>query len=125
MRQKIAFVLLRTGLGAVFLVFGIGKFQHDYWARTIESMDFFQQLPWGVEYSVLAVGVLEVLTGTCLILGLFTRIIALIAAAQLFMILYLLQFQEIRDIGLLAAALYVAASADTSLGLDRFLNKRS
>ncbi|MDD4909690.1 MAG: DoxX family protein [Candidatus Omnitrophica bacterium] len=107
MRAKIAYFILRTGLGVVFLIFGIGKFRGDIWAQTMVAMDFFRNLPWSAAVSVTAVGALETVTGICLIIGLFTRFFALLAALQLTAILILLKFQEIRDVGLLGAALYI------------------
>lgn len=121
MKNKIAFLILRIGLGVVFLIFGIGKFQHDYWARTIETMDLFMRLPWSSSISVIIIGILEVLTGACLILGLFTRIVSALAALQLSVILFLLGFQEVRDIGLLAAAVFMSLTKDNSCGIDWFV----
>ena len=92
MKDKIAFTILRVGLGVVFLIFGIGKFQDDIWAQTIRSMEVFQGLPWDVGITVFLVGVSEVVAGTFLILGVFTRIFSAIASLQLLVILFLLQF---------------------------------
>ncbi|MCK5215992.1 MAG: DoxX family protein [Candidatus Omnitrophica bacterium] len=121
MKDKIAFTILRVGLGVVFLIFGIGKFQDDIWAQTIRSMEVFQGLPWDVGITVFLVGVSEVVAGTFLILGVFTRIFSAIASLQLLVILFLLQFQEIRDFGLLGAAIYMALVKDESFGFNRIL----
>ena len=117
MRNKIAVTILRVSLGVVFLIFGIGKFQDDIWAETIKSMAVFRGLPWSVNITVLLVGSSEVITGVFLILGFLTRFFSAVAAVQLLMILFLLQFQETRDIGLLGAAVYMALVKDTSLGV--------
>ncbi len=98
---------MRVSLGLVFLIFGIGKFKNDIWAETIKTMDFFLRLPWNVNISVLLIGIIEILTGAALIIGLFTRFFAAMAAAQLMWILSLLNFQETRDIGLLGMAIYM------------------
>ena len=123
MKNKIAFTILRVGLGVVFLIFGIGKFQGDIWAETIKGMEIFQSLPWSVDITVLLIGASEVATGTFLILGIFTRLFAAVASLQLITILFLLQFQEIRDIGLLAAAVYMALARNKSIELDQFFNR--
>jgi uncharacterized membrane protein YphA (DoxX/SURF4 family) len=123
MKEKLGSTLLRIGLGTVFLLFGIGKFQNDYWARTMASMPFFEKLPWSTDISVLIAGCMEVLTGGCLVLGLWTRVFASLAAAQLVTILVLVQFQETRDIGLLGAALFMALAPDRSFGLLYFFNR--
>ncbi len=117
MKNKIAFFVLRVSLGIVFLAFGIGKFQGDVWAQTIKGMEIFQHLPWSVDITVLMIAISEVITGTFLILGVFTRLISAIAAGQLFTILFLLQFQETRDIGLLGMAVYMALVKDESFGV--------
>lgn len=128
MKHEFASTILRVSLGIVFLIFGIGKFQDDIWAQTIKSMEIFQKLPWGVSVSVIIIGISEVVTGVFLILGIFTRIFSMIASLQLLTILMLLQFQEVRDIGLLGAAVYMALIKNESYGLNwlykRFLLKR-
>ncbi|MDD5236389.1 MAG: DoxX family protein [Candidatus Omnitrophica bacterium] len=124
MKQKIAFLILRLGLGVVFLLFGVGKFRNDIWAQTIRTMDFFLKLPWDVNLSVLLIGSIETATGIALISGLFTRFFALAAAVQLAGILVLLKFQEFRDIGLLAAAIYLAMVRPESFGIDYLWKKR-
>ena len=122
MKDKIAFTILRVSLGVVFLIFGIGKFQDDIWAQTIKSMEVFQELPWDVGITVFLIGVSEVVTGAFLILGVFTRLFSAIASLQLLVILVLLQFQEIRDIGLLGAAIYMALVRDESFGVKWILD---
>ncbi len=107
MKEKIIFSILRISLGVVFLVFGIGKFTGDYWARSMEAMTIVQAMPWNPQYSVWAFGAIEILTATFLILGFFVRFVAVLAGLQLLSILIVLQFQEIRDIGLLGAAIFL------------------
>jgi len=118
MKNRFAFLVIRVSLGLVFLMFGIGKLRGDIWAQTIRSMDFFLKLPWSVETSVMLIGALEILTGAALLLGLCTRFFAACAAAQLTGILVLLKFEEIRDIGLLGMALFIAMVPDNSFGID-------
>lgn len=123
MVKSIGLFILRVSLGLVFLSFGIGKFQNDYWARSMEAMVFFRSLPWSAALSVQLAGLIEVATGAALIAGLFTRFFAALACGQLVVILALLNFQEIRDIGLLGAALYLTLSKDSVFGIDRLLNR--
>ncbi|MGE5280415.1 MAG: DoxX family protein [Deltaproteobacteria bacterium] len=106
------FLIPRVSLGVVFLIFGIGKFRDDLWAQTIRSMDFFGHLPWPVQVSVVAIGILETVTGALLVLGCLTRVAAGLAAMELCGILFLLNFQEVRDIGLLGMAVYLACLTD-------------
>ncbi len=115
---------MRVSLGAVFLAFGIGKFQHDIWARTIENMPVFMHLPWNVALTVRLIGGMEVVTGVLLIAGIWTRVAAAVAAAQLAAILILLQFQETRDIGLLGQALFLALNKEMPLRLGALFRKK-
>lgn len=118
MKNKIAFLAIRVSLGLVFLIFGIGKFKNDIWAETIKTMDFFIRLPWDVNISVALIGITEILTGAALIVGLFTRFFAAIAAAQLIGILFLLKFEETRDIGLLGMAIYMTIVSNDSFSIE-------
>ncbi len=108
MKEKIAFYILRISLGSVFLIFGIGKFTGDYWARTMAAMPVVQAMPWPAQHSVWGFGALEILTALLLISGFWVRPAGIIAALQLFAILIAVQFQEIRDIALLGAAIFLA-----------------
>ncbi len=117
MTKRVAFAIMRVTLGVVFLVFGIGKFRNDIWAQTMRNMSFFGWLPWSADVSVVLVGVMEVATGAGLILGLFTRVFAGVAAIQLAAILTLLSFQETRDIGLFGAAVYMAIAGQDGPGV--------
>ncbi|MCF7916774.1 MAG: DoxX family protein [Candidatus Omnitrophica bacterium] len=124
MNHKIAILVLRVSLGVVFLIFGIGKFQNDLWAQTIKSMEIFQNLPWEISISIFAIGILEVAIGLLLIVGLFTRLAAGLAILSLLIILCLLSFQEIRDIGLLGAAVYLLIAKEKVWGIDWLIRKR-
>lgn len=124
MKDKTAFLILRFSLGAVFILFGIGKLQGDVWAQTIKSMAVFQDLPWSVDHTVMFIGLMEILTGAGLIAGLRTRFFAVLAAIQLTAILFLLNFQETRDIGLWGAAVFMALVKEDFLSLDRWISKK-
>jgi len=124
MKIKIGLLLLRVSLGVVFLIFGIGKFQNDIWAQTIRNMTVFESLPWSVDLTVILIGIVEVITAAALILGVFTRWFAALAALQLAAILVLLKFQQIRDIGLFGAALYLTLGGSDWCGAGHFLRKR-
>lgn len=124
MRGKIACTCMRVALGMVFLLFGIGKFKNDVWAQTIKNTDFFLKLPWDATISVFLIGASEIITGIALIVGICTRFFAGVASLQLAGILLLLRFEETRDIGLLGAAIYLAAVKNESYGIDLFLSKK-
>lgn len=105
-------------MGVVFLAFGIGKLKDDLWAQTMRSMDFFQALPWDIQVSIIVVGVMEIISGALLLLGFCTRYIAAVAAILLLGIMWLLRFQELRDLGLLGAAFCLALIKEQTWGVD-------
>jgi len=121
MLQKISFLIMRVSIGLVFLLFGIGKLNNDIWAQTIKAMDVFQHFPWDVNYMVILIGISEITTGICLMVGLYTRIFAAVAALQLATILVLLKFGETRDIGLWGATVYMVLAGHDSWGMDEYL----
>jgi uncharacterized membrane protein YphA (DoxX/SURF4 family) len=112
-----------VSLGIVFLRFGLGKLQHDYWARTIMMMDIFKLLPWDVSVTVQIIGLVEVITGIALISGFFTRLFAGIAGLMLMGILVLLNFSEIRDIALFTQALFLVMTKDEAYGICSLFKK--
>lgn len=124
MKDKAGRLALRISLGTVFLIFGIGKFQNDIWAQTIRNMAVIESLPWSTDATVIIVGVVEVVTAGALILGVFTRWFAALAALQLATILVLLKFQQIRDIGLLGAAVCLALTGNDWGGLGQFMQRK-
>src|SRR3989344_4520326 len=121
--NKFSPFILRIGLGLVFLIFGIGKFTGDIWAETIKAMPFFTSLPLSIELIVILIGLVEIITGLSLIIGFKTRIFAMIASLQLISILLLLKFEEIRDIGLLAAAISLSITGSDFLTINPFKRK--
>lgn len=123
MIEKITFLIMRISLGVVFLLFGIGKFQNDVWAHTMRHMDFFLKIPLSVDISIVLIGASEIVIGACLITGVFRRFFAGLAAIELLGILVLLNFGEIRDIGLLGLALYLAVAKNDFFSLPSFWKK--
>ena len=106
------------------MLFGIGKLKNDIWAETIKTMAFFTKLPWDVNLSILVIGIFEIFTGVALIIGLFTRFFALLASAQLLGILILLKCEEVRDIGLLGAVIYMSIVKNNAFGVDYLLARQ-
>jgi len=114
---------IRLGLGTVFLIFGVGKFMGDIWVVAIPSLPFISSLPIPGDVVVIVIGVTEVLIGLLLVLGLWTRWVALAASLELLMILFLLNFQEVRDIGLLLCAVGLVFADSSFLSLDKVFFK--
>lgn len=100
-KNAIGLLLLRIGLGGVFLWFGTDKFINpDIWVHYIPSW-FPMLIP--VSLFILLMGVVETLVGLMVLAGFYTRIAAAFAALMLVPILISLGYNEIgvRDFGLL------------------------
>lgn len=124
MNQRIiALLLLRLGLGGVFLVFGIDKFFHPaIWGAYIP-----QWFPVHAAYFIYILGAFEAIIGICVLIGFKTRVIAGIAAVMLLGIIGSLGYSEItvRDAGLLMTAIAVVLLGAGELSLDaQILNAR-
>ncbi len=119
MNQKtLGLLLLRVGLGGVFLWFGIDKFIHPgIWVHYIPSW-FPMLIP--VSIFVLLMGIVETLVGLMLLAGFYTRIAAVIAALMLIPIMMSLGYNEIgvRDFGLFLLALGLSFLGAGELSID-------
>src|SRR5574342_1129191 len=117
-KSAIGLLLLRIGLGGVFLWFGTDKFIHpDIWVHYIPAW-FPMLIP--VSLFVLLMGIAETLVGLLVLAGFYTRIAAGVAALMLIPILISLGYNEIgvRDFGLLMLALGIAFLGAGELSMD-------
>jgi uncharacterized membrane protein YphA (DoxX/SURF4 family) len=111
----IALLLLRLGLGGVFLVFGIDKFFHPaMWSAYIPQ--WFPQ----VSYFIYIIGIVEAIIGICVLIGFKTRIVSGVAALMLLGIIASLGYSEItvRDAGLLMTAIAIVLLGAGEFSLD-------
>ncbi|MEK6904548.1 MAG: DoxX family protein [Nanoarchaeota archaeon] len=122
-KSDISSLFLRLGLGIVFIIFGIGKFTNDIWAQTMRNIPALQAIPISMDILIYLDGAFLLVTGSLLVLGLFTRLAALFASFQLVAVLILLKFGEVRDIALLAASLSLLLSDSKFLSFDSFRKK--
>jgi len=104
-RLTLSHLCLRIGLGIVFLWIGIDIFRHPTaWIGFIPA-----NLPFGVAQALAlkATGAFDALLGVMLIIGLFPRLFAILAALHLVVILVSQGIDQvvIRDVGLLGASL--------------------
>ena len=77
--RAIAALIFRVGAGAVFVIFGVGKFTNH--ASEVASFgDYGLPAP---DAFVYVIGVLEIVGGLLLILGLATRVAALLLAGDM------------------------------------------
>ncbi len=117
-KNTIGRLLLRIGLGGVFLWFGIDKFVHpDIWVNYIPSW-FPMLIPVGT--FILLMGIVETLIGLFALIGVYTRTSAVIAVLMLIPILVSLGYNEIgvRDFGLLLLALGIAVLGPGEFSMD-------
>ena len=124
--SDIGVLFLRFGLAFVFFYFGLDKFIHmQANASTIASLGF---APFNPTFFTIFQGILEIMIGTFLVLGLFTRIAAGAASFILTAIILVFWFKQHifleRDVGLLAMALFLLLNGGGRLGLDRYVRVR-
>ena len=117
-----ATVSIRLGLGVVFGWFGVDKFIHpEAWFKWVPAwVSGIAPVP--PNMMMYAQGGLEVLIALFLVLGLFTRVIAVIASVLLAGIILSsggIHDITIRDLGLFSAALSLAFSGASVFSIDR------
>lgn len=115
--ESIGLLILRIGLGGVFLFFGIDKFFHPLiWINWVPSI-IFSAVPIGKTSFIFIVGASEALLGFLVFIGYFARFAAGLSALHLLFILFAVGFNDImiRDFGLLCLA-----AGLTSLGPGRY-----
>ncbi len=108
MNEDVGKLLLRLGLGGVFLWFGIDKFVHpEIWLNYIPEW-FPMLVSEGLFINLL--GIVESLIGFFVLVGFYSQIAAGIAALMLIPIIFSLGYNEImvRDVGLFFLAVGIA-----------------
>lgn len=124
-KEDTGLLLLRLGLGGVFVLFGIDKFFHpEFWSVFMPEW-FFSFLPVEVFTFIYLLGVFEIIVGSAVLIGFYTKISAVICAAFLLGIIASLGFNDvmIRDAGLLFLALGIASLGAGSRSLDNKFRK--
>ena len=115
--------ILRIGLAIIFLYFGLDKFINL--EANINVIKTFSFIPINIKVFTISYGLVEILIASFLILGLFTKIIAIIASLMILTIFlafwFLLNDLIIRDIGLLTAAISLAITGSDFLSIDRII----
>lgn len=112
--------LVRWGLGIVFLAFGIWQFiDPSYWIGYLPDQALSVGL--SAQQLIIANGILDTALGALLLLGLFTRIAAAVAALHLLSIAVSVGWNDVavRDIGLALAALGVMLHGPDKWTIDR------
>ena len=103
-------IVLRLGLGLVFTWFGLDKLINpSNWLGYI-TPKVAQFIFINLNSFIFILGIIEIMLGILLIIGLYTRIVALIMAIHLTLVIISIGFNDVavRDIGLLSIALYLS-----------------
>ena len=117
--MKFASLILRIGLGLVLLYFGINQLiDPSKWTTLLPS--FLG------EGFIIFNGIFEIVLATFLILGLFTRVAALIFALHLILIMTQLGYGDsmARDLGLFFSTIALAFLGSDYLSLDALRKRR-
>ena len=113
-------LILRLGIGIVFLFFGVDKFIHpEVWINWV-SPRLLYYFPFPQEVFIYLDGGLEAIIGVMLILGFYTRIFALIASLLIVGILATVGITDVtlRDVAILAGALSLVLTGSDKLSVD-------
>lgn len=124
MMEEYAPVLLRVSMSLVFLWFGISQITDTdnylgYLPDFIFSSGYAKQF-------VISNGIFEIVTGTMLLFGIFTRIAALLLSLHLFAIAFEMRYGDtaIRDFGLALATLSIVMRGGDIWCLENKIKKK-
>ena len=122
--------VLRIGLGAVFLYFGIDKFVNpSNWTGWIPEA-LLEIIPVSDFTFIYVQGAVHVILGVLLLSGLFTRVAAAVTAALMLLIITVVigatGFNDlaVRDAAIFFMAVSLALAENHSLSLDDWFNKK-
>jgi len=125
--KNYATVVIRISLALVLLWFGIDEIINpENWFGYVPSWISYI-LPFSLETFIFLNGIFEIIIGLLLLIGLYTRIIAFIAALHLLSITIAVGYNEIgvRDFGLTMMAISLIFSGAGVLSLDNKKLKNS
>ena len=118
-------IVLRISLSLVFLWFGLTSiFNPDVLIGYLPEIAY--SLPISLQNIMLLNGIFEIILGTLLIVGLFTRVVAFILFLHTFGIMFSLGYNDvaIRDFGLALATFSVFLYGKDKWCLDRKLRNK-
>lgn len=116
---------LRIGVASVFIWFGLEQLTNTYeWIGWLP--EYASSLPFSATTLVYINGVFEVVFGSLLLLGLFTRTSAMLLALHMAHIISVVGYGEIgvRDFGIFMATLSLAFSGVSNFSLDSFFRNQ-
>jgi len=118
--------IIRVGIAIVFLWFGISKIiDPTAWISWLPQ--WIVQLPISVTTNLIIQGMIETVVGALLLIGLFTRFAAVIAALTMVIVIISVGYSDIaiRDLGILSIAVALALTIKHPLSLDGYLRKKT
>ncbi|GIW67014.1 MAG: hypothetical protein KatS3mg095_0912 [Candidatus Parcubacteria bacterium] len=122
-------LILRIGLGIVFLYFGVSQLiSPQRWIDLIPEVKFIYMNDIFKQKIILMNGVFDCLIGLCFILGIFIKLISLLATLHLISIfIFSLGFTPsgFRDLGLALASLSLFFLGDGKFNLKKILNVKN
>lgn len=123
--QKYGTTVVRLGIAAVFLWFGLTQFFNPQ-ALIGYAPSFAFSLPISITQFMMLNGIFDTLVGALLAVGFFTRAVALLGAIHIAGVAISLGHNDVavRDWGLSIAALSIALNGPDELTLDRKLSKK-
>ena len=122
--KEYAPVVLRISISLMILWFGFTSiFNHEFLIGYLP--EFFYSLEISLQSIMLLNGIFEIIFGTLLIIGLFTRVVAFILFLHILSIMFSLGYNDvaIRDFGLAFATLAVFLNGADKWSLDRKLKR--
>ena len=126
--SRYAPLMLRLSLAIVFLWFGVDKFVNPgYWSHQLpDTIKVIAGITEESEYGFIhLIGVFEILVGSVLASGIFTRYVAVVASVFIFSIVVTtgLNPATVRDIGLLAISVYLVSTSDAKIEWKSYLKR--
>ena len=125
--KNYATVVIRISLALVLLWFGIDEIINpENWFGYVPSW-ISNNLPFSLDFFISLNGIIEIMMGGLLLIGLYTRTVAFIAALHLLSITIAVGYNEIgvRDFGLTLMAVSLIFSGAGVLSLDNKKLKNS
>lgn len=123
--SDISYLLLRLGLGFVFLYFGSDKLINLEGNAAIISSIATSLIPFNAKIFTILYGIVEILVGSALILGFFVKIVASLATIMisLTLLIFWLKMNIFlpRDIALITISIFLIINGGGRLNLDKFI----
>lgn len=124
MRDALSVFLLRSGLGGVYLWFGIEKLRNPSAWYAWVPLIIQNRLPISMDTYLDILGIAEIVLGGLILMGLFMRAACFFIALLIGIMIYFMGFNQVmvRDLGLLAVALALIVSGAKQISVDHLFS---